>query len=214
MYARICVYLCVRARARLLVCGCGCVRTLEREGGRGREEGGSVRVSGGVLRFVKIMFLCTCSPIILRNTFYNVKFYIYVFTDYICEITLKIHCLIFRNMYVLPASRLPIFRKESIKWHCVLLQNDWWTALAERTQCYADMGNMRSFYDALKAICGPSHQIKALLHSSDRIALLTDKAAILQRLSEHFENLSSDQSTVQESSLAMIPPSECETRAS
>ena len=42
------------------------------------------------------------------------------------------------------------------------MQNDWWTALAERTQRYADMGDMRAFYGILKAVYGPSHQIQAL----------------------------------------------------
>ena len=67
------------------------------------------------------------------------------------------------------------------------------------------MGDMRAFYEARKAVCGPSHQIQAPLRSSDGSALLTDREAILQRLSEHFEGLFSDQCTVQESSLAKIP---------
>ena len=33
--------------------------------------------------------------------------------------------------------------------------------LSERTQWYADMGDMHAFYEALKAIYGPSHQIQA-----------------------------------------------------
>ena len=66
------------------------------------------------------------------------------------------------------------------------MQNDWWTGLAKRTQRYADMGDMHAFYKALKAVYGPSHQIQALLHSSDGSTLLTDKGAILQRWSEHF----------------------------
>ena len=37
------------------------------------------------------------------------------------------------------------------------MQNDWWTGLAERTQRFADMGDMRAFYAALKAVYGPSH---------------------------------------------------------
>ena len=37
---------------------------------------------------------------------------------------------------------------------------------AERTQRYADMGDMRAFYVALKAVYGPSHQIQAPLRSS------------------------------------------------
>ena len=57
----------------------------------------------------------------------------------------------------------------------------------------------------LTAVYGPSHQIQAPLHSSDGSILLTDKEAILQRWSEHFEGLFSDRHTVQESSLAKSP---------
>ena len=67
------------------------------------------------------------------------------------------------------------------------------------------MGDMRAFYEALKAVYGPSHQIEAPLRSSDGSTLLTDKKAILQRWSEHFEGLFSDRHTVQESSLVTIP---------
>ena len=35
------------------------------------------------------------------------------------------------------------------------IQSDWCTGLAERTQRYADMGDMRAFYEALKAVYGP-----------------------------------------------------------
>ena len=66
------------------------------------------------------------------------------------------------------------------------MQNDLWTGLAERTQRYADMGNMRAFYEALKAVYGPTHQIQAPRRSSDGITRLTDKEAILQRWSEYF----------------------------
>ena len=55
------------------------------------------------------------------------------------------------------------------------MQNDWWTGLAERTQQYADMGDMCIFHEALKAVYGPSHQIQASLHSSDRSTLQTKK---------------------------------------
>ena len=61
------------------------------------------------------------------------------------------------------------------------MQNNWWTELAERTQRYADIGDMCAFYEALKAIYGPSHQIQAPLRSSDGSTQLTDKEAILQR---------------------------------
>ena len=69
------------------------------------------------------------------------------------------------------------------------MQNDWWTGLAERTRLCADMCDMRAFYEALKAVYGPSRQIQAPLRSSDGSTLLTDKEAILQRWSEHFDSL-------------------------
>ena len=53
-------------------------------------------------------------------------------------------------------------------------QNDWWTGLAERTQRYADMGDILAFYEALKAVYGPSRQIQAPLRFSDGSTLLTD----------------------------------------
>ena len=59
------------------------------------------------------------------------------------------------------------------------MQNDWWTTLAERTQRYADMGDMPAFYEALNTVYGPSHRIKTPLSSSDGSTLLTDKRAHL-----------------------------------
>ena len=85
------------------------------------------------------------------------------------------------------------------------MQNDWWTALAEKTQGYADVGDILTFYEALNAVCVPSHQILAPLVSSDGSTLLTDKKPILQRWSEHFEDLFSEQLTVQDSSPAKVP---------
>ena len=85
------------------------------------------------------------------------------------------------------------------------MQNDWWTGLAERTQQYADMGDMCAFYEALEAVYEPSHQMQTPLCSSDGSTLLTDKEAIVQRWSEHFDGLFNDHRTAQESSLAKIP---------
>ena len=55
------------------------------------------------------------------------------------------------------------------------------------------------------SVNGPSHQIQIPLRSSDESTLLTNKEAILQRRSEHFEGLFSDRRTVQEPSPAKIP---------
>ena len=84
------------------------------------------------------------------------------------------------------------------------MQNDWRAAVAERTQCCADMGDMRAFYGTQNAFRGPSIQIQAPLRSSDGSTLLTDKEAILKRWSGHFEDLFSDQRAVPESTLATV----------
>ena len=85
------------------------------------------------------------------------------------------------------------------------MQNDWWTGFAERIQCYADMGDLRTFYGTLTAVYGPLYQIHAPLGSSYISTLLTNKKIIPQHCLEQFECLFSDQRTVQESSLAKSP---------
>ena len=61
-----------------------------------------------------------------------------------------------------------------------IMQNDWWTGPAERTQRYSGMGDMLAFYEASKVLYGPLHQTQAPLCSSGGNTLLTDKEAILQ----------------------------------
>ena len=85
------------------------------------------------------------------------------------------------------------------------MQNDWWVAMAEKTQLYADIGDIRSFYEALKAIYGPSYQTQAPLLSADRTTLHTDKESIMTRWAEHFGGLFSDQRIVSDHSIEKIP---------
>ena len=73
---------------------------------------------------------------------------------------------------------------------------------------YADIGDTRSFYDALKAIYGSSYQTQAPLFSADRTTLLTDKESIMTRWAEHFGGLFSDQRTVSVPSIEKIPIAE------
>ncbi|CAH1249728.1 Hypp8672 [Branchiostoma lanceolatum] len=84
------------------------------------------------------------------------------------------------------------------------IQNRWWTSLAEKTQLCADNGDHRGFYEALKAVYGPTHQLVAPLRSTDGQSLLTDKASILNRWSEHFQTLFSVNRTVDNSALQRI----------
>ncbi|CAH1276013.1 Hypp9384 [Branchiostoma lanceolatum] len=80
--------------------------------------------------------------------------------------------------------------------------------MAEKTQHFADIGNVRAFYEALSDIYGPTHRIQAPLRSSDGSQLLTDKLAILHRWSEHYGNLFGDRRQVQEESIMRIPQHE------
>ena len=72
------------------------------------------------------------------------------------------------------------------------MKNDWWTDLSKKMQMYADLGDTRLFFEALKAVHGPSHQIQAPLCSADGYTLLTDKDAIMHCWSKHFSSLFSD----------------------
>jgi len=62
-----------------------------------------------------------------------------------------------------------------------IIQNKWWTNLAERTQHSANAGDYRGFYEALKAVYGPTHQVQSPLRSADGRVLLADKTSILTR---------------------------------
>ena len=92
-----------------------------------------------------------------------------------------------------------------------VMKNDLWTDLAKKMQMYADLGDTRSFFEALKAMHRPSHQIQAPLRPADGSTLLTDKDVIMHHWSEHFSSLFSDKHKVEESSLLRIPQAEVKT---
>nr|XP_054774768.1 uncharacterized protein LOC129282940 [Lytechinus pictus] len=86
-----------------------------------------------------------------------------------------------------------------------VMQNEWWTKLAARTQQYADAGDYRSFYEAIRAVYGPRHQAQSPLRSADGLTLLKDKTSILTRWSEHFQALFGADRVVQDSATLRIP---------
>ena len=88
------------------------------------------------------------------------------------------------------------------------MQNDWWEEMADTTQLYGDLGLTRSFFEALKAIYGPSYQTQAPVLSADRTTLHTDKESIITRWAEHFGGLFSDQRKMEDSSIEKIPVGE------
>ena len=86
-----------------------------------------------------------------------------------------------------------------------VMQDTWWSDLAQKTQMYADQGDYAHFNQALRAIYGPTYQTLSPLRSADGKDLLTDKEAILARWSEYFQGLFSVDRTVQDSALDSIP---------
>ena len=73
------------------------------------------------------------------------------------------------------------------------------------TQLCADVGDYRGFYEALKAVYGPTHQVQSPLRSSDGQDLLTYNTSILARWSEHFQTLFSANHTVQDTAIDRVP---------
>ncbi|RXN33787.1 craniofacial development 2 [Labeo rohita] len=69
------------------------------------------------------------------------------------------------------------------------IQNEWWNRLAQRTQFCADNGDYKGFYEALKAGYGPRHMVQSPMRSTNGKKLHTDNTLILNRWSEHFQDL-------------------------
>jgi len=87
------------------------------------------------------------------------------------------------------------------------IKNEWWTKLAHDTQACADRGDQKAFYEALKRVYGPSHQVQCPLRSLDGMTLLTDKESILSRWTQHFQVLFEANQKVQENAIQAIPQS-------
>ena len=83
------------------------------------------------------------------------------------------------------------------------MQDHWWDRKAEELQNFADRHDSR-FYEALKAVYGPSKSTVAPIRSEDGGALFTDKASIMQRWNEYFKDLLNRTSAVSAQSIAQI----------
>ena len=111
-----------------------------------------------------------------------------------------------------PAQPLCPVRRAAFRLICSILQskfretqNEWWTNLVKRTQQYADLGDYRGFYKALKAVHGMTHWVQSSLHSAGGQVLFTDKASILSRRSEHSQSLFSADRIVLDPAVLCIP---------
>ena len=85
------------------------------------------------------------------------------------------------------------------------LKNSWCQAEAQEIHHLADKHNMRGFFQATKAIYGPSLHGPTPLRSHDGSTLFRDDAAIKQRWKEHFETILNHESEVLDTTIDSIP---------
>ena len=88
------------------------------------------------------------------------------------------------------------------------IQDSWLNKKADEIQSFADRKDMK-FFDALKTIYGPQSSGTTPLFSADGISLLTDKAAILKRWAEHFDNVLNRPSSTSDEAVNKLPQVEC-----
>ncbi len=85
------------------------------------------------------------------------------------------------------------------------LKNKWWTERALEIQRLANLGDTRGFFNATKAVNGPSYQGLKPLRSKDRQTLLKDNADIISRWREHFQELLNRNTSVEMETINQIP---------
>ncbi|KAL2090150.1 hypothetical protein ACEWY4_014838 [Coilia grayii] len=85
------------------------------------------------------------------------------------------------------------------------LKNQWWMEKAQEIQRLADSGDTRGFFNATKAIYGPSYRGLNPLRSKDGKTLLKDESGISSRWEEHFRELLNRNTTVELETINQIP---------
>jgi exonuclease III len=85
------------------------------------------------------------------------------------------------------------------------LQNEWWLQKARKIQEYADANQIHEFYDAIKAIFGPSRRSMVPVRSADGSHLFKTQSEILTRWAEHFSNLLNHVNPVDPSIIDELP---------
>ena len=69
------------------------------------------------------------------------------------------------------------------------MQHSWYSKKADEIQGYADSHNTKHFYDALKTVYGPQSSGSSPLLTADGTQLLTEKKQILERWTDHFNQV-------------------------
>jgi Reverse transcriptase (RNA-dependent DNA polymerase)/Endonuclease/Exonuclease/phosphatase family len=88
------------------------------------------------------------------------------------------------------------------------MKTRWWEDKAKRLQSAADSHDMKAFYSELRAVYGPSTVPPPKIYDSSGTELLSDRAEVLKRWSEHFNSVYNCESTADLAyidSLAALP---------
>ena len=95
--------------------------------------------------------------------------------------------------------------KKTVQAELRKMQDAWYSRQADAIQAYAERNDMQNFYDALKAVYGPTSSGSPPLLSVDGTTLISDKEKILERWAEHFNNVLNRPSTISEDAIARLP---------
>ena len=95
--------------------------------------------------------------------------------------------------------------KRTVQQELRQMQDSWLSRKAEEIQSYADNNDTKKFYDALKAIHGPTKSGSSPLLSADGNTLITDKEKILGRWAENFDSVLNRPSSINADAIARLP---------
>ncbi|BHF84886.1 hypothetical protein SprV_1002803800 [Sparganum proliferum] len=85
------------------------------------------------------------------------------------------------------------------------MQDAWTARKAEEIQGYVDRNEWKNFFSAIKAVYGPPTKGTAPLLSADGSTLLTEKAQILHRWTEHFPGVLNRPSGISDAAIYCLP---------
>ncbi|VDL94616.1 unnamed protein product [Schistocephalus solidus] len=85
------------------------------------------------------------------------------------------------------------------------MQDAWMIQKAEEIQGYVDRNEIKNFFKAIKAICGPCFKRTAPLLSSDGTTLLTEKSQILKCWAEHLRSVLNCSSAISNAVIDRLP---------
>lgn len=95
--------------------------------------------------------------------------------------------------------------RREVQFNVRTMQNEWWTAKAQKIQQFADANDLHNFYDSLKTIYGPGNYPVIPVRSADGTTLIKDQKQIVERWAEHFSALLNRRNPTDDSVLDDFP---------